>query len=105
MKQAAGERKETMAKTTAVAGKNNRRRVLLYALSTCVWCQKTKKLLGRLEVAYHYIDVDLLRGRDEEEAMEEVKRLNPNCTFPTMVIDGKEVIAGFKESEIRKALG
>lgn len=94
-----------MAKATSVGGKNNRRKVLLYALSTCVWCKKTKRLLNGLGVAYDYIDVDLLKGRDEEQVMEEVKRHNPAGTFPTMVIDGHQVIAGFKEDEIKKALG
>lgn len=94
-----------MAKPTSVGGKNSRRKVLLFALSTCVWCKKTKKLLEGLGVAYDFIDVDLLKGREEEEAMDEVRRHNPAGTFPTMVIDGRQVIAGFKEDEIRKALG
>lgn len=94
-----------MAKPTSVGGKNSRRRVLVYALSTCVWCRKTKRLLESLGVAYDFIDVDLLKGREEEEVMDEVKRHNPAGTFPTMIIDGRQVIAGFKEAEIRKALG
>lgn len=94
-----------MSKSTSVGGKINRRKVMLYALSTCVWCKKTKRLLDGLGVAYDFIDVDLLKGREEEEAMDEVKRHNPDCTFPTMIIDGRQVIAGFKEDEIRKALG
>ncbi len=93
-----------MAKSTSVGGKKNGRKVLLYTLSTCVWCKKTKRLLESLGVAYDFIDVDLLIGREEEEVMDEVKRYNPACTFPTMVIDGSQVIAGFKEDEIRKAL-
>ncbi|HBE72715.1 MAG TPA: glutaredoxin family protein [candidate division Zixibacteria bacterium] len=94
-----------MAKATSVKGGKEGRRVLLYTLSTCVWCRKTKKLLQGLGVPYEYIDVDLLRGAEEEAVMDEVRRHNPACTFPTMVIDGAEVIAGFKEAEIRKALG
>ena len=82
----------------------NRSRVMLYALSTCIWCRKTKKLLDSLNVSYDFVDVDLLEGDEEERIMEEVKKHNPNCTFPTMVIDGRRVIAGFKEDEIRKAL-
>ncbi len=94
-----------MAKAVSVRGSRSKKRVLLYALSTCVWCKKTKKLLGSLDVPYDYIDVDLLSGREEEAVMEEVRRHNPDCTFPTMVIDGGQVISGFKEAEIRRALG
>lgn len=94
-----------MLKTTSVKGRGSRRRVMLYTLSTCVWCKKTKRLLESLGTAYDYIDVDLLDGDEEQAVMDEVRRHNPACTFPTMVIDGKDVIAGFKESEIRRALG
>jgi len=43
----------------------NKGKVILYALSTCVWCKKTKRLLNQLGVDYYFIDVDLL-GRDRE---------------------------------------
>jgi glutaredoxin len=33
-----------------------------------------------------------------------VKKLNPNCSFPTIII-GDKVIVGFKEDEIKEALG
>ena len=46
--------------------------VMLYALSTCGWCKKTKRLLGELGVAYDYIDVDLLARGDKKEIEKEV---------------------------------
>ncbi len=79
--------------------------VLLYALSTCGWCRKTKNLLNDLGVEYEYIDVDLLDSKNKDEAMKEVTRWNPSCSFPTMVINNDKCIVGFKEDEIRKALG
>lgn len=94
-----------MIQPTKVPGSKNKHRVMLYALSTCIWCRKTKRLLEKMEVAYDFLDVDLLSGDEETAAMEEVEKYNPQCTFPTMVIDGREVIAGFREAEIRKALG
>ncbi|MFB3765454.1 MAG: glutaredoxin family protein [Methanotrichaceae archaeon] len=79
-------------------------KVILYALSTCQWCRMTRELLSSLGVKYDYIYVDLLRGKEREEAIDEVKRLNPSISFPTVVI-GDKVIAGFREKEIRGALG
>jgi glutaredoxin-like protein NrdH len=79
-------------------------KVMLYALSTCVWCQKTKKLLNELGVEYSYTDVDLLSGTEKEAAIEDVKRHNPACSFPTLVINDSKCIVGFKENEIREAL-
>jgi glutaredoxin-like protein NrdH len=78
-------------------------RVMLYALSTCVWCGKTKKLLNEMGVDYDYTDVDLLSGAEREAVMEAVKKYNPSLSFPTLVINDKKVIVGFQEKEIREA--
>jgi glutaredoxin len=79
--------------------------IRLYALSTCVWCKKTKKLLDELHVSYDYFYVDLLEGKEKEDIMKEVEKWNPRCSFPTLVINNKDVIVGFKEEEIHKKLG
>ncbi|AKG53142.1 glutaredoxin family protein [Dehalogenimonas sp. WBC-2] len=78
--------------------------VMLFALSTCVWCGKTKKLLDELGVEYTYEYVDLLEGAQREAVVKELKKWNPASSFPTMVINGEKYIVGFKEDEIRKAL-
>jgi len=46
----------------------------------------------------------LLTGAERAAVLEEVKKVNPRCSFPTIMI-GDTVIVGFKEGEIRKALG
>jgi len=84
---------------------NNKGKVMLYALSTCGWCKKTKALLGELGVGYDYTDVDLLKGSEQTAAIGELQKFNPDCNFPTLVIDGGKCIVGFKEDEIRQALG
>jgi len=77
---------------------------MLYALSTCGWCAKTKSLLDDMGVAYDFTYVDHLQGENREQAIEEVKDWNPSCSFPTLVINDEICIVGFKEDEIRKAL-
>lgn len=76
----------------------------LYALSTCTHCKSCKKLLEECGVEYQSTDVDLLDGEEREKVIEEIKRISSRCAFPTLVI-GNEVIVGFKEGEIRSALG
>lgn len=78
--------------------------VVLYALSTCQWCRKTRGLLGSIKVDYYYVYVDLIAGKDQEKIIEEIKRFNPACSFPTLVIDGKDTIVGFDEEKIRERL-
>lgn len=80
-------------------------RVVLYAISTCAWCKKTKRLLGEIGVAYDYLDVDLLGREKRREVEAEVKRWNPRVSFPTIVVNGTESIVGFNELRIREMLG
>jgi glutaredoxin-like protein NrdH len=79
-------------------------KVMLYALSTCIWCKKTKRLLNELGVEYDYIDVDLSEGAEETAALEAVKKFNPSRSFPTLIIDDEKAVLGFNEKEIREAL-
>ncbi len=78
--------------------------LMLYALSTCVWCQKTKRLLNELGVEYDYTDVDLLAGAEKEAVMNIIRKHNPACTFPTLLINDQKCIVGFKEQEIRETI-
>jgi hypothetical protein len=50
------------------------------------------------------VDVDLLEGEERKAILEDVKKFNPRCSFPTIII-GDTVIVGYKEEEIREALG
>jgi len=76
----------------------------LYALSTCVWCKRTKRLLNDMGVAYESIDVDLLPDEEERQTRDIVDRLNPEGSFPVLVIDNTKIISGFDEDRIRGAL-
>ena len=78
--------------------------IMLYALSTCGWCHKTKKLLDDLGVEYSYEYVDQLAGDEKEAAVKEVKEWNPSCSFPTLVLDHKKCVVGYNEREIRETL-
>ncbi|MDY7033199.1 MAG: glutaredoxin family protein [Thermodesulfobacteriota bacterium] len=77
--------------------------VKMYSLSTCSHCKATKKLLNDCHVKYDFTDVDLLDGDEKQAILEDVKKLNPRCSFPTISI-GDKVIVGFREKEIREAL-
>jgi glutaredoxin len=79
-------------------------KVVLYALSTCVWCKKTRNLLDEIGVEYHYVYVDLLDREENEKVRTEVRKWNPQGSFPTIVIDDQNCITGFDESKIRKEL-
>ncbi|MDA3898026.1 MAG: glutaredoxin family protein [Desulfobacteraceae bacterium] len=78
--------------------------VKIYSLTTCGHCKATKRLLSECDVAYDFVDVDILEGDERKTILEDVKLLNPKCSFPTIKI-GDTVIVGYKEDEIKEALG
>lgn len=75
--------------------------IMLYALSTCQWCQKTKRLLDEMGLDYYYEDVDLLSSDERRDIMMDVERWNSKRSFPTLVFNDARSIIGFQESEIR----
>lgn len=97
-------RESDMIEFTEVPGED-RGDVKLYAISTCVWCKRTKKLLGDLGVKFKYVFVDKLDKDARKEVENEMMKWNPRTSFPTIVIDSKGSIIGYQEDEIKEALG
>lgn len=78
--------------------------VKVFSLSTCSHCKSTKRLLDECTIKYEFVDVDLLDGDERKAILADVKKFNPRCSFPTVII-GDEVIVGYKEDKIKEALG
>lgn len=77
--------------------------VKLFSLSTCSHCKATKKMLDECTIKYEFTDLDLLDEEERKIIVEDVKKYNPRCTFPTIII-GNKVIVGFRENLIKEAL-
>ncbi|MHB1295933.1 MAG: glutaredoxin family protein [Anaerolineae bacterium] len=80
-------------------------KVMLYGLSTCVWCKRTREFLDESGVLYDYVYVDDLEGDERAKLMEEVRRWNPRGSFPTVVVDDAVAVVGYKQAELKEALG
>jgi glutaredoxin len=79
-------------------------KVKVYTLSTCSHCKATKRFLDECSIKYEFTDVDMLQGEERQAILDDVRKFNPRCSFPTIII-GEKVIVGFKENEIKEALG
>ena len=79
--------------------------IMLYALSTCGWCRKTKELLQEMGVDYSYEYVDLLQNPRREEVFKIVERWNPSGSFPTVIINNNKCIVGYNPDAIKQELG
>ncbi|MCP4133973.1 MAG: glutaredoxin family protein [bacterium] len=78
--------------------------IKIYTLSTCSHCKSVKKFLDTHSVEYEFADVDCLDREERRATMEELKKVNPICSFPTLII-GDDVVVGFKEKKIKEILG
>lgn len=76
--------------------------IKIFALSTCGWCKKAKTFFDEKDIGYSYVDVDLLEGVEQDEAIEKQRELNPNGSFPTIWVNEKEVIVGYDLDALNK---
>jgi len=88
-----------------VTGKKNEHRVIVYALSTCVWCKMTKQYLNDNEVEYEFIDVDLCEPEEKEMARQQIQSKGGSLNYPTIIVDNSTVITGFRKDKLKEALG
>ena len=91
-------------KIVKVPGENKKHKVLLYAISTCAWCRKTKDFLKKNNFEYEYVDVDFCSLEDREKVRNEILRMGGRLSYPAIIIDEKTVINGFHEDKIRGAV-
>jgi len=91
-------------KVSKIEGRNKEHQVLIYALSTCVWCNRTKKFLKDNGIEYEYIDVDLCDKEDQNKIRSDIVRRSGKAIYPTLIIDDKILITGFQEDRIKEAL-
>jgi len=77
--------------------------IKVYALSTCIHCKHCKEYLDERGQSYECVYVDRLAGDERKLALDEIKKVNPGLSFPTVMIEGKAIV-GFDKIEIDKAL-
>lgn len=87
-----------------VSGRNNKHKVIVYALSTCAWCKMTKKFLSDSGVEYEFVDVDLANAQDHEKIRDDIVKKGGEPSYPTTIVDNKIVILGFRKDLLQKAL-
>jgi len=73
--------------------------VAIYTTPTCVYCRMAKEFFKKNNVKYKEIDVS-----SDDRAVQEMVEKSGQMGVPVITVD-KEVIVGFNESKLRKALG
>ena len=88
-----------------VPGKRNDHKVVVYALSTCVWCKMTKQFLKDNEIGFEFIDVDMCEPEEKEQIRQQIQSKGGSLNYPTTIVDDKKVITGFRKDQLKEALG
>ena len=91
-------------KFSKVQGGKKHHKVVLYALSTCVWCKMTKQFLKDSGVENDYIDVDLCQEDDKQKIRQEIQSKGGPLSYPTTIIDDKVIVTGFRKDLLKEAL-
>jgi glutaredoxin len=88
-----------------VTGKNSKHKVIVYALSTCVWCKMTKQYLKDNDIEYEYVDVDLCDEANKEKIRAHILSKGGSLSYPTIIIDDNILITGLRKDKFKEILG
>ncbi len=77
--------------------------VFVYALSTCPWCRKTKQWFTDSQIPFESIDVDQLKGDEQDAAADKAQELSGGRRFPVTVING-QVVVGYNPDKFQECL-
>ncbi len=88
-----------------VPGKYKKHKVLIYAISTCIWCKRAKKFLRDQDIEYKYVDIDQCNVEDRSKIKNDILARGGQLVYPTIIIDDKILINNFRIDKIRNALG
>ncbi len=80
------------------------KKVKMYALSTCIYCQNAKAWFAEQNIEYDCVDVDLIEESEKFTILKEIKEKAGKVSFPTLFI-GDTIINGYKPERYKEALG
>lgn len=79
------------------------KKIVIYALSTCLWCRKTKKYFEEKGLPYESVEYDKLDDKQQTEVIKHIKACGGTGSFPFVKIDGA-CVQGFNPEDFDRAL-
>ena len=71
----------------SIPGTITKHEIMLYTISTCIWCKRLKNKLNAQNIQYKYLDIDLMPWAEKEELKRELIKHRPRLAFPMMFVD------------------
>lgn len=67
--------------------------VIIFTLSTCMWCKKCKRFLTDESIKYKYIDVDKISYSDKSKILDYLRtKYESRVSYPFLVCDAGHVV-------------
>ncbi|MFW9823415.1 MAG: glutaredoxin family protein [Candidatus Thorarchaeota archaeon] len=78
--------------------------ILIFTLSTCMWCKKCKRFLNDRNLKYRYIDVDQIEREDKSQLLDYLRsKYNPRISYPFLICEKGHVI-GYNPNQYEELL-
>ena len=80
------------------------KKVLMYTLSTCPWCRKTKQWFNERNIPFDFVDYDLASDEDKKRIRERLEKERLDLSFPIVYIDDA-CVQGYNPGKYSSLLG
>jgi glutaredoxin len=85
--------------------KGSEENILLFTLTTCMWCKKCKRFLEERKLKYRYIDVDKIERKDKSKILDYLKSTyDTRISYPFLVCKSGHVV-GYNPNKYEELLG
>jgi len=96
---------EKLIRYIKVPGKNKEHKVLMYAISTCIYCKRAKKWLRDQDIEYLYVDIDLCNAEDRATIRKDILARGGQLIYPVIIIDDDILINNLRINKLKETLG
>jgi glutaredoxin len=78
--------------------------ILMYGLTTCPHCKRTKEFLEKAGANFEVIWLDKLEGDMKRKVMREVHEISGSYSVP-LVVRGDKWVLGYDEAKLKEIVG
>jgi len=78
-------------------------KVLMYTLSTCPWCRKTKQFFMDKNIPFEFVDYDVASDGEQDSIVADMRKHTDHISFPYVVI-GDRVVQGYDPDKYEQIL-
>ncbi|MHA2006930.1 MAG: glutaredoxin family protein [Promethearchaeota archaeon] len=84
--------------------KNAEDNILIFTLSTCMWCKKCKRFLDDRKMKYRYIDVDNIDKEEKSRILDYLKsNFQQRISYPFLICE-KGFVVGYNPNMYEELL-